>query len=86
VNIEDLTATGLVGNPDDDLPVEPAGAAKRLVDRFGPVGGCDDDRVLARVTWPRLGAIESISSMKMIDGAAWAAWSKISRSRRSLSP
>jgi hypothetical protein len=37
-------------------------------------------------TWPRLGAIESISSMKMIEGEAWAASSKISRRRRSLSP
>jgi len=35
-------------------------------------------------TWPRLGAIESISSMKMIDGALSAACSKISRRRRSL--
>jgi hypothetical protein len=33
-----------------------------------------------------LGAIESISSMKMIEGADWAACSKIYRSRRSLSP
>jgi len=37
-------------------------------------------------TWPRLGAIESISSMKMIDGADCAASSKTSRSRFSLSP
>ena len=37
-------------------------------------------------TWVRLGAIESISSMKMIDGEALAASSKTSRSRFSLSP
>ena len=35
---------------------------------------------------PRLGAIESISSMKMMDGAALAASSKISRRLPSLSP
>ena len=32
-------------------------------------------------TWPRLGAIKSISSMKMIEGAAWPASSNNSRSR-----
>ena len=53
MDAEDLAATGLVGNADDDLAVEAAGAAKRLVDRFGPVGGGDDDGVL-----PRLDAVE----------------------------
>ena len=94
------------GTPIDDLAVEAAGAAQRLVDRLGPVGGGDDDQILPRlepvhqrqqlgdeallglalVTWPRLGAIESISSMKMIEGAACAASSNTSRSRFSLSP
>ena len=88
VDAEDLAPAALVGHADDDLAVEPAGPAQRLVDRLGPVGGGDDDQILraprarpsasaaARrgasrprpVTWPRLGAIESISSMKMIDG------------------
>ena len=51
------------------------------------VSSCATSRFSASpVTCPRLGAIESISSMKMIDGAACAACSKISRNRRSLSP
>ncbi len=37
-------------------------------------------------TFSRLGAIESISSMKMIEGAAFSASSNTSRSRFSLSP
>ena len=39
----------LVRNADHDLAVEAAGAAKRLVDRLGAVGGGDDDEVLARL-------------------------------------
>ena len=46
--VEDLAPPGLVGHADDDLAVEPAGAAQRLVERFGPVGGGDDDEVLPR--------------------------------------
>ena len=53
VDAEDLAAAGLVGHADDDLAVEAAGAPQRLVDRLGPVGRGDDDRVL-----PRLDAVE----------------------------
>ena len=49
VDAEDLAAAGLVGNADDDLAVEAAGPAKRLVDRFGPVGRRNDHRVLPRL-------------------------------------
>ena len=106
MDAEDLAPAAFVGDADDDLAVEAARAAQRLVDRLGPVGGGDDDQILPRlqpveqgqqlgdepllglalVTWPRLGAIESISSMKMIDGALAAASSNRSRSRFSLSP
>ena len=53
MDAEDLAAARLVGHADDDLAVEAAGAAERLVDRFGPVGRGDDDGVL-----PRLDAVE----------------------------
>ena len=46
---EDLAAAALVGDADDDLAVEAAGAAQRLVERLGAVGGGDDDEVLARL-------------------------------------
>ena len=46
---QDLAAAALVGDPDDDLAVEAAGAAERLVERLGPVGGGDDDEILARL-------------------------------------
>ena len=49
VDAENLAAALLVGNADDDLAVEAAGAAKRLVDRFGPIGGGDDDQILPRL-------------------------------------
>ena len=49
VDAEDLAAAGLVGDSDDDLAVEPAGAAKRFVERFGPVGRGDHHRVLPRL-------------------------------------
>jgi len=49
VNADDLAPTGLVGHADHDLAVEPAGAAKRLVDRLGAVGSGDDDQILARL-------------------------------------
>ncbi len=48
VDAEDLAAAVLVGNADHDLAVEAAGPPQRLVDRLGPVGGGDDDEVLAR--------------------------------------
>jgi hypothetical protein len=41
VDPEDLAPAAFVGHADHDLAVEPAGAAQRLVDRVGPVGGGD---------------------------------------------
>jgi hypothetical protein len=49
VDGEDLAPAALVGDADDDLAVEAAGAPQRLVDRLRPVGGGDDDEVLARL-------------------------------------
>ena len=49
VDAEDFAPAILVGHADDDLAVEAAGAAQRLVDRFGPVGRGDDDEVLPRL-------------------------------------
>ena len=49
VDAEDLAPAALVGHADHDLAVEAAGAAQRLVDRLGPVGGGDDDEILARL-------------------------------------
>ena len=46
---QDFAPAALVGHADDDLAVEAAGPAQRLVERFGPVGGGDDDQVLARL-------------------------------------
>jgi hypothetical protein len=105
VDAEDLAPALLVGHADDDLAVEPAGPAQRLVDRVGAVGRGDHHEVGARlqpsisvsswatrrfsaspVTFCRLGAIESISSMNTIAGAERSASSNTSRSRRSLSP
>ena len=45
VDADDLAPPALVGHADDDLAVEPAGAAQRLVDRVGAVGRGDDDDV-----------------------------------------
>ena len=53
VDAENLATAGLVGDSDDDLAVEAAGTAERLVERFGTVGRGDDDGVL-----PRLDAVE----------------------------
>ncbi len=106
VDAEDLAAAGLVGDADDDLAVEAAGAAKRLVERFGPVGRGDDDGVLARLDpveqgqqlgdEPLLGLAGDLAALgrdriDLVDEddrrrALCAACSKISRSRRSLSP
>ena len=41
VDAEDLAAAGFVRDADDDLAVEPAGPAQRLVERFGAVGRGD---------------------------------------------
>src|SRR5690606_27682277 len=49
VDAQDLAPPALVGNADDDLAVEAAGAAQRLVDRVGAIGGGDDDDVGAGV-------------------------------------
>ena len=49
VNADDLAAAVLVGDPDHDLAVETAGAAQRLVDRIGAVGGGDHDQIGARL-------------------------------------
>jgi hypothetical protein len=40
---ENLAASALIRNADDDFAVEPARPAKRLVDRLGPVGRGNDD-------------------------------------------
>lgn len=45
VDAQDLAPAALVGHADDDLAVEAAGAAQRLVDRLRPIGGGDDDDV-----------------------------------------
>ena len=44
-----LAPAAFVGNADDDLAVETAGPAQRLVDCFRPVGRGDDDQVGARL-------------------------------------
>ena len=49
MNAEDLSSAFVVGHANDDLAVEATWAAERLVDRFRPVGGRDDDEVLARL-------------------------------------
>src|SRR5258705_246760 len=49
VDSENLAPPAFVGDADHDLAVEAAGAAQRLVDRLGPVGGGDDDEILARL-------------------------------------
>ena len=49
MDAEDFATAALVGHADDDLAVEAAGTAQRLVDRLGPVGGGDDDQILARL-------------------------------------
>ena len=49
VNAEDLAPSILIGHADDDLAVEAAGAAQRLVDRLGAVACGDDDEILARL-------------------------------------
>ena len=49
VDGEYLAAAAFVGYADDDLAVEAAGAAQRLVDRIGAVGGGDDDKIGTRL-------------------------------------
>ncbi len=49
VDAEDLATAALVRHADDDLAVEPAGTAQRLVDRLGAVGRGDHDDVGARL-------------------------------------
>ena len=49
VDAEDLAPAALVGHADDDLAVEAAGPAQRLVERLGPVGGGDDHQILPRL-------------------------------------
>ena len=56
VDAQDFAPAGLVGNADDDLAVEPAGAAKRLVDRFRAVGRGDDHRDSASARSRRAGS------------------------------
>ena len=49
VDLEDLKPRLLVGHPDLDHPIEPAGPEERRVDDVGPVGGGDDDDVVERL-------------------------------------
>ena len=49
VDAEDLAAAAFVGHADHDLAIEAARPAQRLVERLGPVGGGDDDQILARL-------------------------------------
>ena len=49
VDLEDLKPRLLVGHPDLDHPIEPAGPEERRVDDVGPVGGGDDDEVVERL-------------------------------------
>ena len=49
MDAEDLAPAALVGHADDDLAVEPAGPAQRLVDRLGAVGRGDHDEIGARL-------------------------------------
>ncbi len=44
-----LAPPALVGHADDDLAVEPAGPAQRLIDRLGPVGRGDHHQIGARL-------------------------------------
>src|SRR3546814_3310408 len=47
VNAQNLAASGLVGNADDDLPVETAGTTQRLVQRLRAIGRGDDHKILS---------------------------------------
>ena len=49
VDAEDLAPPALVGHADDDLAIEAAGAAQRLVDCLGAVGRGDHDEIGARL-------------------------------------
>ena len=48
MDAQDLAPAALVGHADHDLTVEAAGAAQRLVDRLGAVGGGDHHQIGAR--------------------------------------
>ena len=49
VDLEDVEPRLLVGHPDLDHPIEPAGSEEGGIDDVGPVGGGDDNEVVERL-------------------------------------
>ena len=82
VDAEDLAPAALVGHADHDLAVEAAGPAQRLVDRLGPVGGGDDDDVLARLEAVEQGQQLGDEPLLGLAAGPGRAWARSNRSRR----
>src|SRR5690606_8356650 len=97
VDAQDLAAARRVRHADDDLAVEAARPAERFVEGLTPTFWRASRPSIGVSSWattrrstspvsPRLGAMESISSMKMMLGAFCWASSNTPRRRSSLSP